>query len=132
MADFGDVRVLLVDDDPMLLSLLARGLSRRGLQVLTAGSPAEALEVMERSTPHVLVSDQNMPQGEGTNLLETVEERYPSVLRVMMTGYPDPGVASRAIGTAHVYRFLVKPVRADDIVRVIEHAQRDHSLVDSA
>ena len=68
------VKVLVVDDELDARRLLTEMLSRRGAEVLTASSAAEALEMLQVWRPHVLLSDIGMPDGDGYELIRRVRE----------------------------------------------------------
>ena len=101
--------VLLVDDDPMILKSLRRALRRAPWRLLSAGSGAEALEIMEREPVWVIVADYRMPEMDGLDLLNRIKQRWPLVQRVMLTGAANLEVIERAVNESEVYRFLNKP-----------------------
>jgi response regulator RpfG family c-di-GMP phosphodiesterase len=79
--------VVLVDDEPEVLSALRRALRREPYQVLTTSRPAEALKWVEAIDVSAVVSDQRMPGMTGTELLGRVSERSPATTCVMLTAY---------------------------------------------
>lgn len=79
-------RVLIVDDDHAICELLAIALGRR-FEVQTALGSAEAVEKLCAQTFDMVVSDINMPQMSGIELLQMVRSRWPKVITVLMTGY---------------------------------------------
>ncbi len=101
--------VLLVDDDPMILKSLRRALHRAPWTLLSAGSGAEALALMEREPVWVIVADYRMPEMDGLDLLNRIKQRWPLVQRVMLTGAANLEVIERAVNESEVYRFLNKP-----------------------
>jgi DNA-binding NtrC family response regulator len=117
--------VLIVDDDPKLLSGLSRLLAKRLFLVITAENAETALEILETHDVDVVVSDECMPGLPGTRFLAYVSELYPNIARILMTGNPTPVNCVRAIGPGSVYRFLVKPFDPEYLVRVVEQAVRD-------
>ena len=114
--------VLLVDDEPMALKTLDRLLSREPVRVFTAGSAGEALTVLERERVHVVVSDHQMSGQSGVQLLATARERWPDIVRIMLTGYTDMNIAVDAINKAGVYRLMTKPWNAMDMRATIRQA----------
>jgi DNA-binding NtrC family response regulator len=112
--------VLFVDDEPVLLESLGRCLRRAPFECLFAHSGAEALAQLARTHVDVLVSDERMPGMSGTELLERVRERFPDVVRILLTGGASLADAARVIGGSGVYRFLDKPIANGDLVRTIE------------
>jgi len=78
--------VLAVDDDPQILSALRRCLRREPFELFTAGSADEALALLDRRAVQVVLSDREMPGGDGLALLARVAERQPGCARLLLTG----------------------------------------------
>lgn len=114
--------VLLVDDEPMILSALRRQIRNAGYRVLAAGSPQEALSILEREHVEVLVSDIDMPQMSGTALVAQVRQRHPDVVRILMTGRGSLESATRAINDGEVHRYLMKPFDEATLIGVIRES----------
>lgn len=102
-------RALIVDDEVGITTALRRALGREGYAVTTRNSPREALALLEVETFDVIISDQQMPGMTGTELMKIVRERYPDMLRLILTGTPELASAIDAINNGEVYRFVVKP-----------------------
>src|SRR5690606_39608072 len=79
--------LLLVDDDPTFTRVMARALTRRGLQVDTAGDAEEAMVVAQRRKPDYAVLDLKMDGDSGLVLLPRLLELYPDLRVVILTGY---------------------------------------------
>ena len=79
--------VVLVDDDPEVLSALRRALRREPYQVLTTTRPAEALKWAEAIDVSAVVSDHRMPGMTGTELLGRIAERSPATMGVILTAF---------------------------------------------
>ena len=109
--------LLAVDDDPQVLSAIDRDLRqefRQDYRVLRAGSGAEALETIRelkaREEPLALIlADQRMPGMEGVELLAEARTLYPDAKRVLLTAYADTEAAIRAINSARLDHYLMKP-----------------------
>lgn len=101
--------VLLVDDEPNILSALNRLLRREGYRVLTAGSADEALAILAREPVDVVISDQRMPQMTGTELLARVKTLHPRTVRMILSGYSEISAVTDAINKGAVYKYLNKP-----------------------
>jgi len=123
-------RVIFVDDDPNLLEGLRhrmfRQRSRWDMRFVMSGR--EALEVMAREPVDVIVSDMRMPEMDGATLLAQVQERYPRVVRIALSGHAEMETALRAVPVAH--QFLAKPSDAGVIENVIERACSLQALID--
>lgn len=101
--------ILLVDDEEEIRSALASVLKREGYRVHEAESAEEGLRALKQQPIQLVISDHNMPQMTGIEFLKLVRERHPHVLRMMLTGDPDPQTIIRSINEGEVYRFIKKP-----------------------
>jgi len=121
--------VLLVDDDPLAITLLGRHFSKQRFKVLTASSADEAYQLLEWHSVDVIVSDERMPGESGSEFLAAVRRKYPRIIRIIHTGQGSLESAVRAINEAEVYRFLLKPCNPADLISTIERAL-DHKLLE--
>ncbi len=113
--------VLFVDDEGRVLEGLRRMLAfERRWRLHFALSGADALAVLESRPIDVVVTDMRMPGMDGAALLSEVAERFPDVVRVILSGHADSDTALRAMTAAHQY--LSKPCDRATLVRVVEHA----------
>ena len=109
--------ILAVDDDPQVLAAIARDLRQEFSQeyrILRVGSGPEALttlqELRAKEEPLALVlADQRMPDLEGVELLAAARELFPEAKRVLLTAYADTEAAIRAINSARLDHYLMKP-----------------------
>jgi response regulator RpfG family c-di-GMP phosphodiesterase len=101
--------VLCVDDEPNILSALRRTLRADRHRVLIAQSGPEALDLLEREPVDIVISDMRMPGMDGAALLERVHQRWPSNIRVLLTGHADTSAAVAAINRGRIFRYLTKP-----------------------
>jgi HD-like signal output (HDOD) protein/CheY-like chemotaxis protein len=122
-------RILFVDDEPQILEGLRHRLHRQCKQwdMLFASSGIVALEVLTREPIDVIVTDMRMPHMDGATLLKKVQESYPSVVRIVLSGHAELETALRAVPVAH--QFLSKPCDPGVIENVVERACRLQSLV---
>jgi CheY-like chemotaxis protein len=112
-------RILFVDDDPLLLSTLARCLRsmRKQWHVAFVTSGAEALQRLETDPFDVVVSDMQMPLMDGLTLLAEVKQRHPTIVRIMLSSESEPPeVATSSLLQA----FLAKPCTAEVLQSTIE------------
>jgi two-component system NtrC family response regulator/two-component system response regulator HydG len=117
-------RILLVDDDSTLLTSLSEALREFGVEVETAGSAEEALALLGRREPELVLSDIRMTGLDGIELLQIVHERAPSVDVILMTAYDDMPTVVRGM-RAGAFDFLVKPVNLDELEDVLRRALED-------
>ncbi len=102
-------KILIVDDEANILQSLRRTLRKFDVEVATTTSPIEALRLVQEQTFAVVISDQRMPEMEGTRLLEQVRLLSPDATRIILTGYADIKASMDAINKGAVYRYLNKP-----------------------
>lgn len=122
-------RILFVDDEPKILEAYRRTL-RKSFTVVPAESAREALKLMASEGPFpVVVSDMQMPEMNGVELLSRVKEKYPDTVRLMLTGNADQQTAVSAINTSDVYRFLNKPCSPEQMTSAINSALDHYRLL---
>ncbi len=113
--------VLVVDDEPYLLPTL-RALLEPDFDVLTAESADGAEKILAARPIDILLTDQRMPRTSGVQLLEWAREHSPRTVRLLMTGYSELDDAVEAINRGHVYYYLLKPWRTEDLLQVLRNA----------
>jgi response regulator RpfG family c-di-GMP phosphodiesterase len=101
--------VLCVDDEANILSALKRVLRSAGYCVVTAGDAAQALVRLEEMPIDIVISDMRMPGMDGAALLEQVQQRWPAIPRLLLTGHADMGATVAAINRGKIFRYLHKP-----------------------
>jgi diguanylate cyclase (GGDEF)-like protein/PAS domain S-box-containing protein len=116
--------LLIVDDEPNILTSLARLLRREGFQTLTALSPSEAFEHLAKQPVQVILSDQRMPEMSGTEFFARVRQLYPDTIRIVLTGYTNLDSVTGAINRGAIYKFLTKPWDDDQLREQIRDAFR--------
>ncbi|EPE96451.1 hybrid sensor histidine kinase/response regulator [Rhizobium grahamii] len=111
-------RILLVEDDMLIQMAAADMLSELGCDVLEAGSAEEALELLEKTVPDILVTDLGLPGMSGHDFCRQVRKRWPSLGIVFATGsdrVPDMEDTSRTA-------LLLKPYGVEDLERALSLA----------
>ncbi|TFH85614.1 response regulator [Billgrantia azerbaijanica] len=114
--------LLLVDDEPYVLSALRRELRSEGYQLLTADSGEAALALMAEEPVDLVISDAMMPGMDGTELLARIQRQRPECLRLLLTGKSDLNATVRAINEGHIYRYIAKPWDADELRLTLRQA----------
>ncbi len=122
--------LLIVDDEPQVCDTLRRVLRRDGFHVLTANSAADALATLENNAVDVIISDQRMPRESGVSLLGKVRERWPGVIRFLLSGAADAEEVDRAVAEGTVQLFLSKPVPGSELRRHLVAALGSRSATD--
>jgi putative nucleotidyltransferase with HDIG domain len=120
--------VLFVDDEVNILKSLARLFRAEPVRVLTASSAPEALALLGSEPVQVVVSDQRMPGTTGVKLLAQVRERRPDVVRILLTGHTEIGVAIEAINHGEIFRLLTKPWNDDELRATVRQALADCAI----
>lgn len=122
-------KILLVDDEENLLSGLKRQL-RNDFKVTTAAGGKAALEALDEYGPFaVVVSDMQMPEMNGVEVLEAFKERAPETVRMMLTGNADQETATHAINTGSIFRFFSKPCATEDLVEGLTAGVKQYRLL---
>lgn len=101
--------LLLVDDEPSILSSLRRLLRNENYRILTANSGSEGLQVLAENEVDVIVSDQRMPGMTGVEFLRTVRQLYPDTVRIVLSGFTELQTVTDAVNAGAIYKFLTKP-----------------------
>lgn len=114
--------VLFVDDEVNIQKALKRLLRQEPFEVITASRATEALELLERTPAQVVVTDQRMPETSGVELLAAVRSRYPSVVRMMLTGFTEMNVAVEAVNRGEIFRLITKPWNDDELKATLRQA----------
>jgi EAL domain-containing protein (putative c-di-GMP-specific phosphodiesterase class I) len=120
-ASSAPVRLLIVDDDVVVLQSTGRLLRSFGYVVVEVKNGQEALALLEHEPFDIVLSDIGMPGLDGIELLRRVHHRDPYVPVVLFTGAPEVGTAIQALEHG-AFRYLTKPVAFDDLRRVLERA----------
>jgi two-component system response regulator DevR len=127
------LRLLVVDDHEVVRQGLVALLDRRqGFEVVAeAGTVAEAVEQARRYEPDIVVMDVRLPDGSGVEACREIRAERPATRVVMLTSYPDEEAVLSAI-VAGASGYLLKQVRARDLVSALEAVGRGESLLDPA
>ncbi len=115
-------KILIVDDQPLVLSVLRDILSFGPYRVLAVGSAEEALQLLEGESVDVVISDERMPGMQGSEFLTIVRNKYPQVVRIILTGHASVESAMRAVNESEIFRFLTKPVNRDVLHQAVKDA----------
>jgi response regulator RpfG family c-di-GMP phosphodiesterase len=113
--------LLVVDDEERILSALRRSLRREGWRVLTAGTPDEALRILDEEPIDAVLSDHKMPRMSGLELLEIAARRRPDAARILISGWPDEIPAER-LAALGVRALVPKPWDDAELKRILREA----------
>ncbi len=121
-------RILVVDDDAIIVESLTEFLNLEGYQADGVNAFGEAVTALERRAYNLVITDINMPDGDGFELLRLVRQRYPEIVVVIITGYGTIESAVEAIKMG-AYDYLTKPIIDDEIRLTVERALQQQSLI---
>ncbi|WP_420548700.1 ActR/PrrA/RegA family redox response regulator transcription factor [Curvivirga sp.] len=125
ISSLSDRSLLLMDDDTVLLTRLARAMEKRGFDVSTAGSIADCLTIIKQNPPAYAVMDLRLDDGSGLEAVEALSEARPDARIIMLTGYGNIATAVSAVKAGAV-DYLSKPADADQITAAL--LEEDNSL----
>jgi CheY-like chemotaxis protein len=125
-----EASVLCVDDEPEVLAGLKATL--RGYNVKTATDAGAGLKLLTELAPvTVVISDMRMPQVSGAQFLKQVADRFPTTVRILLTGASDLYDAVDAVNNGNLFRFLLKPCPADQLRSTLKDAIAYHRTITS-
>jgi DNA-binding NtrC family response regulator len=121
-------RLLILDEDRIILQSLSQFLSREGYEVRSTDRPEDAMAILESGQIELLLADVNMPDIKPAEFLRDIRRRYPHVVVIVITGYGsiEGAVEATKIGA---FDYLTKPIVDDEIRVVVEKAVRQQSLL---
>lgn len=122
------LKLMVVDDEPDNLDLLFRTF-RRDFQVFKADSALKALQILDdEGEMAVIISDQRMPEMNGTEFLGKTVERFPDTIRILLTGYTDVEDLVEAINSGQVFKYITKPWNPEELKSVIQQASETYKF----
>jgi len=120
-------RILLVDDDVLILQALSRILEAEGYEVIAHDDP---LAATNEKNYVAVITDFMMPGMNGIELLSAIRKSNPQAVRVLLTAAGDFKIASEAVNRGEVYRLLVKPWAVPDLTSCVRQAVEHYHLVE--
>lgn len=114
--------ILLIDDEPALLSALKRSLRQISAEIVCCHSPATALAYVEENEPDLVISDHRMPKMTGSELLEQISELWPNTQRILLSAYNDFSTVANAFNQGVIHRYITKPWDNDELRFIVVKA----------
>ncbi len=114
-------RILLVDDEPIILRTFASFLKSAGHETWTAARAAKAQSILRSHDIDVVVSDVIMPEMNGISLLELIARHWPEIRVILITGEPTPDTKAAAEEKG-AFDYLVKPISRTELCRAVSNA----------
>ncbi len=121
------MKIMLVDDEERFLSTTQKLLTKKGIDVVTAASGAEALEILQHKYIHVVILDVKMPGMDGNETLKEIKRQFPLVEVIMLTGHATVESAIDGLKSGAT-DYLMKPTEIDDLIEKASEAfnKRQH------
>lgn len=121
-------KILVVDDEPLMLRFMADVLKRQGKEVVIAVDGAEAIQILEREPIDLVVTDMKMPLKNGLDVLKVAKSISPSPLVILVTahGTIESAVEAMKLGAFH---YLIKPFSPDALESVLEKGEEHLRLI---
>lgn len=112
------IKVLYVDDEENNLFSF-KAIFRTDFRITTAISGEEAIKKLEKDSFHIIITDQRMPGMTGVEFLESILDKYPLPVRILLTGYTDVNAVIDAVNKGKIFHYLSKPWNEDELRRAI-------------
>jgi response regulator RpfG family c-di-GMP phosphodiesterase len=124
-------RCLIVDDEPAMRAVLCRLMRADGFECVQAASGVEALAALDAQPIPLVLSDYHMPELDGAELLQTIQQRWPGTAVVIITAISDVNLAVRCLD-AGALDYLTKPFSTEELrARVLQALEKRRLLLDN-
>jgi response regulator RpfG family c-di-GMP phosphodiesterase len=122
-------RILVVDDEEIVLVALYETLRREHYEVVTLSDPAAALTELKKNEFSVIITDQRMPTLTGLELLAQARQIQPNASRILITAVLSLDTVIDAINKGEIYRFVVKPWLREELLVTVKNAVQRYDLI---
>lgn len=124
--------ILLVDDEENNLQFLKRTF-RSKYSILTAKDGQEALSVLEQNKNDIalVISDQRMPNMQGTEFMKILTDINPDIIKILLTGYSDTDTIVDAINDCHLYQYILKPIDPETLSSAVTAGLEKYDLTNN-
>jgi len=120
-------KILIVDDEVSVCTLLTRFLSKNGYDAQSCTSGAEAVRMLKADKFDIMLCDYHLQDINGKELFEKIQPLYPHIIVIFITGYADVRVAVDLIKNG-AYHYLSKPLYPDEILKIIDNASQEGNV----
>lgn len=114
--------ILIVDDEPHIRSRLSRLFHKEGYDTFLSENSAEALDILDRESPSIILSDFRLQVQTGLELLQSVQEKYPEVIRIIFSGEDRMDAVMTGVQEGVVSHFLLKPWDDNVLKETVQNA----------
>jgi len=118
------MKILVVDDDTIVIKSCRRILEAEGFEVSTVPGADKALEAMKTSDFDLLLVDVKMPKRDGMYLMREIKKNWPEIPTIVMSGYPTPETIAEVLKLGATL-FIPKPFKPDELVKSIRQALKN-------
>lgn len=122
-------KLLIVDDESLVLEMLKHSLEREGFHVVATTNPLKALAILGEQDFAAIISDQRMPEMLGLDFLVESRKLRPHCSRILVTAVLDLPVIVEAINRGEIFRFVAKPWLREELVATVRNAVQRHELI---
>ena len=123
------MKIMLVDDEERFLSTTQKLLNKKGIDVVTATSGAEALEMLNHKYIHVVILDVKMPGMDGNETLQEIKKQFPLVEVIMLTGHATVESAIDGLKSGAT-DYLMKPTEIDELITKAREAFQKRQMLE--
>ena len=117
------IRILYVDDEENNLTSF-KATFRLKYKVFTSPSAAQAISFLADNEVDIIITDQRMPDMTGVQFLESILDKYPDPMRILLTGYADINAVIDAVNKGKIYHYLSKPWNEQELDNTIQDAYK--------
>ena len=114
-------KIAFIDDEPRILRSLKMHF-RQSHDVFITTDAAELMEYVSTNDVQVVISDQRMPDKQGTEVLRDIKAASPNTLRILLTGYADLNAVIDSVNEGEIYRYITKPWQNDELKQIVNKA----------
>ena len=114
-------KIAFIDDEPRILRSLKMHF-RQSHDVFITTDAAELMEYVSTNDVQVVISDQRMPDKQGTEVLRDIKAASPNTLRILLTGYADLNAVIDSVNEGEIYRYITKPWQNDELKKIVNKA----------
>lgn len=122
-------KILLVDDEPLILDAITRCLYDVDADIYRFPSPREALDFVAHQKPDLIISDQRMPGMLGTDMLAQIKQLWPQVQCILLSAYNDFDAVAEAFNQQVIERYICKPWDDKELEFVVKKSLEDNAVV---
>jgi response regulator RpfG family c-di-GMP phosphodiesterase len=123
-------RILLLDDDEIILLAIKETLARENLELTTFSSATAALAAIAKEPFSVIISDQRMPEMSGLDFLAESKKHQPNASRILITGVLTLNTVIDAVNKGEIFRFLAKPWIREELIATVRNGVQRFQLLE--